>query len=136
MCISIKTVEIYLVTSIAIWMMIFCLQENKLIALEYSNPDIALSKIHKKHSNRLDQLSVVTKLVSNIDTYKIGRNICLIFILVSRHISSIKFFTWHLGTKLTKSLPNLNQNRFNDKILIQKQSLKFIIKNSNLSKHI
>ena len=33
-------------------------------ALEYSNPDIALSKIHKKHSDRLDQLSVVTKLVS------------------------------------------------------------------------
>ena len=33
-------------------------------ALEYSNPDIALSKIYKKHSNRLDQLSVVTKLVS------------------------------------------------------------------------
>lgn len=33
-------------------------------ALEYSNPDVALSKIHKKHSDRLDQLSVVTKLVS------------------------------------------------------------------------
>lgn len=33
-------------------------------ALEYSNPNIALSKIHKKHSDRLDQLSVVTKLVS------------------------------------------------------------------------
>lgn len=33
-------------------------------ALEYSNPDIALSKIHKKHSDRLDNLSVVTKLVS------------------------------------------------------------------------
>lgn len=33
-------------------------------ALEYSNPDVALSKIHKKHSDRLDQLSVVAKLVS------------------------------------------------------------------------
>ena len=33
-------------------------------ALEYSNPDIALSKIHKKHSDRLNNLSVVTKLVS------------------------------------------------------------------------
>lgn len=33
-------------------------------ALEYSNPNIALSKIHKKHSDRLYQLSVVTKLVS------------------------------------------------------------------------
>ena len=33
-------------------------------ALEYSNPDVALSKIHKKHYDRLDQFSVVTKLVS------------------------------------------------------------------------
>ena len=34
------------------------------IALEYSNPDVALSKIHKKHKDRLDELSVVTKLES------------------------------------------------------------------------
>ena len=34
------------------------------IALEYSNPDVALSKIHKKHKDRLDKLSVVTKLES------------------------------------------------------------------------
>lgn len=33
-------------------------------ALEYSDPDVALSKIHKKHKDRLDELSVVTKLVS------------------------------------------------------------------------
>lgn len=38
-------------------------------ALEYSNPDIALSKIHKKHNDRLDQLSVVTKLVSTDGKY-------------------------------------------------------------------
>ena len=34
------------------------------IALEYSDPDVALSKIHKKHKDRLDKLSVVTKLES------------------------------------------------------------------------
>ena len=34
------------------------------IALEYSDPDVALSKIHKKHKDRLDELSVVTKLES------------------------------------------------------------------------
>ena len=34
------------------------------IALEYSDPDVALSKIHKKHKDRLDNLSVVTKLES------------------------------------------------------------------------
>ena len=34
------------------------------IALEYSDPNVALSKIHKKHKDRLDELSVVTKLES------------------------------------------------------------------------
>ena len=91
---------------------------------------------HKEKQKRRYDHEIGDMIYKFNDTYKIGRNICLIFILVSRHISSIKFFTWHLGTKLTKSLPNLNQNRFNDKILIRKQSLKFIIKNSNLSKHI
>lgn len=33
-------------------------------ALEYSNSDVALSKIHKRHKDRLNPLSVVTKLVS------------------------------------------------------------------------
>lgn len=33
-------------------------------ALEYANPDVALSIIHKKHKDRLDNLSVVTKLIS------------------------------------------------------------------------
>lgn len=33
-------------------------------ALEYTNPDAALSMIHKRHQNRLDSLSVVTKLLS------------------------------------------------------------------------
>lgn len=33
-------------------------------ALEYSYPDDALSKIHKRHSDRLDPLSVVVKLAS------------------------------------------------------------------------
>ena len=33
-------------------------------ALEYSYPDDALSKIHKRHSDRLDSLSVVVKLAS------------------------------------------------------------------------
>ena len=33
-------------------------------ALEYTDPDKALSVIHKKHSDRLDELSVITKLVS------------------------------------------------------------------------
>lgn len=43
---------------------IFLTREQIGKALEYSNPDVALSKIHKKHKDRLDQLSVVTKLVS------------------------------------------------------------------------
>lgn len=34
------------------------------IALEYINPDDALSKLHKRHKDRLDQLSVVAKLSS------------------------------------------------------------------------
>ena len=34
------------------------------IALEYSDPNVALSKIHKKHKDRLDELLVVTKLES------------------------------------------------------------------------
>ena len=42
-------------------------------ALEYSHPDIALSKIHNRHKDRLDQFSVLTKLVSTdgkeYDTY-------------------------------------------------------------------
>lgn len=33
-------------------------------ALEYANPDVALSKIHKKHADRLNEFSVVTRLVS------------------------------------------------------------------------
>lgn len=33
-------------------------------ALEYTNPDSALSMIHKRHRDRLDSLSVVTKLLS------------------------------------------------------------------------
>lgn len=33
-------------------------------ALEYTQPDVAISKIHKKHKDRLDSLSVVTKLAS------------------------------------------------------------------------
>lgn len=33
-------------------------------ALEYTDPDDALSKIHKRHADRLDQLSVVAKLSS------------------------------------------------------------------------
>ena len=33
-------------------------------ALEYANPDSALSIIHKKHKDRLNSLSVVTKLIS------------------------------------------------------------------------
>lgn len=33
-------------------------------ALEYSYPDIALGKIHNRHKDRLDQFSVLTKLVS------------------------------------------------------------------------
>ena len=32
------------------------------IALEYSNPDVALSKIHKTRQDRLDELSVVKKI--------------------------------------------------------------------------
>lgn len=43
---------------------IFLTREQIGKAFEYSNPDVALSKIHKKHKDRLDQLSVVTKLVS------------------------------------------------------------------------
>ncbi len=34
------------------------------MALEYKNPDASLSMIHKRHKNRLDVLSVVTKLLS------------------------------------------------------------------------
>lgn len=34
------------------------------IALEYSDPNNALSKIHRRHSDRLDSLSVVSKLSS------------------------------------------------------------------------
>lgn len=33
-------------------------------ALEYKNPDVALSIIHKKHKDRLDHLSVVIKTIS------------------------------------------------------------------------
>lgn len=33
-------------------------------ALEYINQDDSLSKIHKRHKNRLDPLSIVTKLLS------------------------------------------------------------------------
>ena len=43
---------------------IFLTREQIGIALEYSDPDVALSKIHKKHKDRLDELSVVTKLES------------------------------------------------------------------------
>lgn len=42
-------------------------------ALEYSHPDIALGKIHNRHKDRLNQFSVLTKLVSTdgkeYDTY-------------------------------------------------------------------
>lgn len=33
-------------------------------ALEYANPDDSLSKIHKRHKDRLDNLSVVARLSS------------------------------------------------------------------------
>lgn len=39
------------------------------LALEYKYPDDALSKIHKRHSNRLDQLSVVVKMASTDGKY-------------------------------------------------------------------
>lgn len=32
--------------------------------MEYSNPDDSLSKIHKRHKDRLDELSVIAKLSS------------------------------------------------------------------------
>lgn len=38
-------------------------------ALEYKYPDDALSKIHKRHSNRLDPLSVVVKMASTDGKY-------------------------------------------------------------------
>lgn len=38
-------------------------------ALEYKYPDDALSKIHKRHSNRLDPLSVVAKMASTDGKY-------------------------------------------------------------------
>lgn len=42
-------------------------------ALEYKYPDDALSKIHRRHKDRLDQFSVVAKLASTdgkeYDTY-------------------------------------------------------------------
>lgn len=34
------------------------------LALEYKNPDSSMSMIHKRHQDRLDSLSVVTKLLS------------------------------------------------------------------------
>ena len=34
-------------------------------ALEYSNPDVALSIIHKKHKDRLDELSTVIRMISD-----------------------------------------------------------------------
>lgn len=34
------------------------------LALEYKNPDSSMSMIHKRHQDRLDLLSVVTKLLS------------------------------------------------------------------------
>lgn len=34
------------------------------MALDYKNPDASLSMIHKRHRNRLDVFSVVTKLLS------------------------------------------------------------------------
>lgn len=39
------------------------------LALEYKYPDDALSKIHKRHSNRLDPLSVVVKMASTDGKY-------------------------------------------------------------------
>ena len=34
------------------------------LTLEYKNPDSSMSMIHKRHQDRLDSLSVVTKLLS------------------------------------------------------------------------
>lgn len=39
------------------------------LALEYKYPDDALSKIHKRHSNRLDPLSVIVKMASTDGKY-------------------------------------------------------------------
>lgn len=39
------------------------------LALEYKYPDDALSKIHKRHSNRLDPLSAVVKMASTDGKY-------------------------------------------------------------------
>lgn len=38
-------------------------------ALEYYNPDVALSIIHKRHGNRLDPLSAVIKMISKNGKY-------------------------------------------------------------------
>src|SRR5690625_4818368 len=43
---------------------IFMTREQIGQALEYSEPVIAISKLHKRNRNRLDKFSVVTKLVS------------------------------------------------------------------------
>ena len=43
---------------------IFMTREQIGRALDYSNPTIAISKIHKRHKQRLDEFSVVTSLVS------------------------------------------------------------------------
>src|SRR5699024_10597493 len=43
---------------------IFMTREQIGQALEYSEPVIAISKIHRRHKERLDNFSVVTKLVS------------------------------------------------------------------------
>lgn len=49
---------------IKIQITIFFTREQIGTALEYANPNVALSKIHSKHKDKLDSLSVVTKLES------------------------------------------------------------------------
>lgn len=67
--ITTELLEIYLVISIAIWTMIFYLQENKIgLALEYSKPMVTIGKIHKRHKDHLDNFSF-TILVNGHETY-------------------------------------------------------------------
>lgn len=46
-------------------------------ALEYSDPRVAIAKIHAAHSDRLDQLSTVTKMVTVEGNRKVEREVIL-----------------------------------------------------------
>jgi prophage antirepressor-like protein len=116
---------------------VFMTREQIGLALEYSEPNIAISKIHNRHKERLDNFSVVTKLVStdgkSYETTIYNEKGIYEIIRYSKQPKADAFFDWvyELLSKLRKGEYQVVQPSTEyDKLLIQKQRAEAMLLNA------